>query len=98
VAAAPHRLEQRSRLLASRLSALRDDLRASLAAPGERPPFTEAMSESAALDWWAAHRYDQYGMKVLQAMPPDRIAQLDAALTARAQARLMPEMENADAA
>jgi hypothetical protein len=95
VPAAPHRLEQRSRLLASRLTALRDNLRSTLADPGERPPFTEAMTQSAALEWWAAHRYDQYGLGVLQRMPPDRIAQLDLALTQRAQAALMPEMMEA---
>lgn len=82
MAQAPHRLEQRSRLLASRLTTLRKDLVASLAAPGERPPFTETMTREAALDWWARHRNDQYGAEVLRRMDPVQIAELDASLYA----------------
>lgn len=73
-----HRLEKRARMLASRVGQIRDGLASQL----DGRPFTEAKTRSAALDWWAQHRNDQYGAEVLRQMDPVRIAELDAALYA----------------
>lgn len=73
-----HRLEKRSSMLASRMRQVGDGLASQL----DGRPFTSAMTRSAALDWWAQHRSDQYGAEVLRKMDPVRIAELDQALYA----------------
>lgn len=71
-----HRLEKRARMLAGRVAQVKDGLTAQL----DGRPFTEAKTRTAALDWWAQHRNDQYGAEVLRQMDPVQISQLDAAL------------------
>lgn len=71
-----HRLERRSRLLASAITARVEALRDSIASPGERPPFTEHKTEKEAFAWWRAHFNDEYGQRVLERMQPDRVAEL----------------------
>jgi hypothetical protein len=63
-------------MLASRVSQIKDGLASQL----EGRPFTEAKTRTAALDWWAQHRNDQYGAEILRQMDPVGIAELDAAL------------------
>lgn len=73
-----HRLEKRASMLASRMRQVHDGLTSQL----DGRPFTSAMTKTAALDWWAQHRHDQYGAEVLRQMDPVKIAALDQALYA----------------
>ena len=73
-----HRLEKRARMLASRMTQIKDGLTSQL----DGRPFTEAKTRTAALDWWARHRNDQYGAEVLRRMDPVQIAELDQSLYA----------------
>ena len=80
MAGTEHRLERRTRLLTLRVRERVDRLRDELAAPGQRPPFTEAKTAAEALAWWRAHRHDDLGQRVLARYTPDQIADLDVAL------------------
>jgi hypothetical protein len=81
------RLELRSQMLANAIVRRRDALAGSLAAPGDRVPFTERLPKGEALTWWRANREGPLGQEVLkrwqQADPTGamiRIAELDRAL------------------
>lgn len=76
-----HRLERRAKLLSAGLQARREALRMALAAPGQRPPFSEQLARPAALSWWRKHRGDELGARVLANMRPDSILELDQALS-----------------
>lgn len=75
-----HTLERRSALLAEKMRGRINDLKQSLTAPQGRILYRTKMSQSDALNWWAQHRYDQYGQKALAGLDPQSIFQLDAAL------------------
>jgi hypothetical protein len=77
---AAHRLETRARTLTARLNERVTAFRDALAPPGQRPPFTEAMSRAQALQWWAKHRLDDLGKQALARYTPDQVAELDAEL------------------
>ena len=74
---AQHPLERRASMLATRIKVLRDALRDAVAAPGERPPFTEHHSAAEAFAWWRLHRHDEYGQRVVERMRPEQVARLD---------------------
>ena len=75
------RLEHRSDLLAQKMRDTADRLSRQLG-QGDRPSFTTPLARSAALDWWRAHRHDEYGAAALARLQPWDIAQLDADLAA----------------
>lgn len=78
---AQHPLERRATMLATAIRRQKDALRDSVAAAGDRPPFTEHHTEREAFAWWRLHRNDEYGARVIERMKPDQIAALDLWLT-----------------
>lgn len=75
-----HALERRSRKLGVALKKRVETLRDSIAAPGERKPWTEAMTRREALAFWRANRYNPAYAQVLAAMKPDDVLALDVEL------------------
>lgn len=74
-------VERRSNMLAEAMQRRVDMFAQQLRPAGQRPPFTQQLNEENALKFWRAHRYDDMGARVLQNMPPQSIAELDAALS-----------------
>lgn len=74
-----HRLERRADMLAQKM---RDstNIFAQQMGEGQQPPFTTALTNREALDWWRLHRHDQYGAAVLQRFTPQQILDLDTSL------------------
>jgi hypothetical protein len=89
---AQHPLERRARMLAARIVGTKDALRNALAAEGERAPFTEHKTAAEAFAWWRAHLNDEYGARVLERMPPERIAELHLWLSRRIEAERAGEV------
>jgi hypothetical protein len=73
-------IERRARMLAGRIVSQKDLIVNALRPKGQRPPFTEQVSEAEALAFWKQHRYDGTGKRVLAAMKPADIMELDMAL------------------
>jgi hypothetical protein len=73
-------VEQRVSALAGGIRTAISTIADTLRPPGGRAPFTQRLSRTDALDWWAQHRRDELGAAALQAMPPQAIAQLDVEL------------------
>lgn len=86
-----HRLERRARLLAERMRESSERLALQLGA-GDRVPFTTAMTKAESLDWWRAHRHDEWGEKALQRMQPWDVAQLDLDLARAMNGESAPEV------
>lgn len=77
-------------MLAQAMTRTSEGMAAMMRGPGGRPPFTEHLTSSQSLDWWAAHRTDKYGQAVIdswmQADPAKgmvTLQELDAALARR---------------
>lgn len=87
-----HRLEQRQRMLAAKLTQRVQMMRDVLAPPGKRPPFHEQLSNAESLRWWRTHRYDALGAQVLQYLQPAAIEELDVALSRQIEADQNAEM------
>jgi hypothetical protein len=75
-----HALERRARVGGERLRARIRVVANSLARPGERPPFTTALTDREALAFWRRHRFDAVGAEVLARMRPAQIQELDLTL------------------
>jgi hypothetical protein len=77
-----HKLERRSRLLADAIKARTTTLAQSITPRGGRPPFTDSLNRTQAMEWWSKHRYDPYGETLVKRMQPTDVMQLDNALGA----------------
>lgn len=85
-----HTIERRAAMLATKMQQRVDILRDFMRPEGARPPFTQLLQEQRAMQFWAAHRYDELGARVLQNMTPQHIAELDAALAQSLEAQRGP--------
>lgn len=77
--------ERRARLLGSRIKGQVDSAIHQMKSHSDRPPFHDQQTPREALAFWTKHRYDAVGQKVLAALTPLQVAQLDAWLTAATQ-------------
>lgn len=80
-----HWVEMVSDRLADAIQFEIDMLASYLRPKGDRPPFSERVG----LEWWAKHRTDAYGRKLVAMMEPVDVMALDAALAERAEAQAM---------
>ena len=72
--------ERQAHMLAGKIQSTKEMLRTSLAPAGQRPPFTEQLSQGEALNWWRQHRNDEYGKQMVSKMGQQDVMELDAAL------------------
>lgn len=79
--AGDHKLERRSRLLATRITQRTRALREAVTPPGERPPYSVVMNREHAMEWWSQNRFSDVGTLVLQNWKPEQVATLDAQLS-----------------
>ena len=61
-------------------------LRNAIAPEGQRPPFTSALTEQEALDWWRRNYTTPAAVQMLQAMKPEQIIELQARMSRQIEA------------
>lgn len=75
-----HKLDQRVLALSGAIQRRKQLLTDALRPSGQRPPFTQQLSEPDALAFWQRNRNTSLGKEVLQRMKPEDIMELDLAL------------------
>ena len=61
-------------------------LQNAIAPEGQRPPFTTALTEEKALDWWRRNYQTPDAIRMLQAMKMDKIVELQARMSRQIEA------------